>query len=165
MIHGADQTHGSLTVAAACKKPTMRMLRRTRTLPSRIAIIVAVVGIFGFLMGCTGHGDTVLDRLVAQRIAPEQHRQLADEYRKRAVETRALAAYHLALASQYRGGKGPPSSAREKGNEQITMSDHCTALAEAFNAAALEYDALAAEHDAHADAATKQPGTWVGGQP
>jgi hypothetical protein len=80
-----------------------------------------------------------LESIIVQSAStPEQHKVLAEYYRGKAKDARADVARHKQMSRTY--SIGNLRRARE-------MREHCDKLAAAYEATAVEYEALAAEHD------------------
>jgi len=85
-----------------------------------------------------------LEELVVEMAdTPADHAAVAEHFRAKAKEARALAQRHKSMARAYGGGKL---------STRIQLRGHCDRLSEEYEAAAAEYEALAKLHDelAHA---------------
>jgi hypothetical protein len=80
--------------------------------------------------------------MIESASTPAQHQALADHFHSLAESARRAATRHRAMGKSYAGGRMARSPS--------LPSTHCTKLAEAFEAQATEYDALAAAHEAEA---------------
>ena len=76
--------------------------------------------------------------LVESASTPKQHEALAKYYTEKAKAERAQAAEHKQMATAYGGAKMVIAQAQK---------EHCEKLAQAHEAAAKEYDAMASEHE------------------
>lgn len=84
-------------------------------------------------------GDAGLEQvLIESASTPKQHAALASYYKAKAEAERAAAAEHKKMGATYGGTKMTTAQA---------MKEHCEKLAAAHEAAAKEYDAMAAEHE------------------
>ena len=84
-------------------------------------------------------GDAGLEQILIESAStPQQHTALAKYYRGKANAERNEAAEHKKMGAAYGGSKMTIAQAQKQ---------HCDKLAEAHEAAAKEYDGLAAAHE------------------
>lgn len=114
--------------------------------PGRGARLLPLAIVVGTLGGCGVFRSNLAETVLKTPVTVEQHHSLAANFAKRRDDARSLAAYHVALAAQYR------SADADLGEEASEMAAHCEALAEDYETIAARYEALAAGHAGHADA-------------
>ena len=107
---------------------------------ARVGIAVLALGIMA-ATPVRAAADDSLATAVQNAKTPADHLAIADRYAAKAKEARAEAEMHREMAKNYR------SAASQKGNIgglNAGMVQHCTTLANTFEAEAKEYDAIAA---------------------
>ena len=114
--------------------------------------VLSAAGLFAMLVvpaiGMAEDKQTVSIEVLAEQSATtaEQHQSLAAYYHQKAEDARAEVKKHRQMAVSF--------SSRSAGAE-AGMKSHCDNLADAARKSAIEYDAMAAEHEAEAKKAAK----------
>ena len=109
----------------------------------------------GAAAGCSLRNAPLLRNLGSWPVAAEQHGEQADAYREQAEEAHSLAAYHSAMAGKYRAAAAAGDLQSQEVN--LKMARHCAALADAYKAAAAEYEALALGQESLAASVSTEP--------
>jgi hypothetical protein len=105
----------------------------------RVATLVLLSGLVGMPAGVFAEEAPSLEALVVEMAdSPAEHAAVAEHFRAKAGEARAQARRHESMGRAYGGGKL---------GTRAQLTDHCKRLAEQFDAAAGEYEELAALHD------------------
>lgn len=113
---------------------------------------VLIFGVSGVLLASALHGcSAVLPRSWSEKVAahsvnPKTHQRLAAACRKEAAQLRKRAAFHQAMAEQVRAN--PSWSGPRERDEWLS---HCEHLSKKYLEAAEASDALAEEHEGHAE--------------
>jgi hypothetical protein len=74
--------------------------------------------------------DSALETAIEKAETPAQHTELAQQYRAKAAEARAMAETHQRMGGRYQG-------------KYTSMRDHCVRISKKYAGIAEDYDALA----------------------
>jgi len=116
---------------------------------SRIILTASGILLVWALQGCATSRLLPLswqEEAAARSVNPKTHARLAAAYRKEAVQLRKRAAFHTAMAERVR--TNPSWSGPQ---EREAWLAHCALLSQKYLEAAEASEALAEEHEGHAD--------------